>query len=81
MKELSAQGVRQLSAQQADILYDPPGKIGQTQALFLALTAQPIPIVKGVYRFKTHAAMNAQWEAAEHEIVRLRQQGIGASRP
>jgi len=59
-----------------DVIYDPPGYIGNTQEMFLSLTPQVVPLAKGVYRFKTHEEMNAQWDAVENEIVRLQQNNI-----
>jgi len=74
MKMVSRDSVKQLSPREEDMIYDPPGEIGYTQALFLAMTPKTIPLAKGVYRFKTHEAMNAQWEEVERKIFHLQKQ-------
>jgi len=74
MKEASKTGIRHLREEDENITCDPPGQPGYTQERFLAFTLPYVPLDKGVYRFKTHEEMNAQWDAVEHEIVKLQQE-------
>jgi len=75
MREVSSKGIRHLAPKDEDVIYDPPGCLGDTQERFLSMAWPSIPLAKGVYRFKTHEEMNAQRDAVENEIVRLQQGG------
>jgi len=74
MKEVSKTGIRHLREEDGGITSDPYDKLGYTQERFLAFALPYIPLDKGVYRFKTHKEMNAQWDVVEKEIVRLQQE-------
>lgn len=80
MKEVSKHGVRTLTEAESETYRDPPGQIGFTQRVFERLShGDRIPIPRGVYRFKTHAEMNKQWDDAMDEMVRLRQHRLHAA--
>ena len=64
MKVVSKHGVTHIEDTRTDIIRDPPEQVGFTQMLFLKMIP-PIVLAKGVYRFKTHEAMNRQMEDAE----------------
>jgi len=74
MKEVSKKGVRTLDPDEVDLYMDPPGQKGLTQRLFNAIDHEPIPIPRGVYRFKSHQEMNRQWDEAMDEIVRRKRE-------
>ena len=69
MRIVSKDGVTTSTGDLPDVTRDPPGRIGLTQEMFLSMDPPPMPVRKGVFRFKCHEDMNRDSEESELRMV------------
>jgi hypothetical protein len=80
MRVISRQGIRHIDDETSSLEIAPARERGAFNDMINALFPVAIPIPKGIYRFKTHEAMNRQWDEAMAQIVVRRQSELRAAR-